>query len=91
MTIANQVARPVADDGHLVGPWTSTSGEDSSPFLTSDEVAQMIRVPTATLRYWRYIGVGPKSFKMGPRRVLYLHQDVDDWVDSQYQRATQAG
>ena len=37
--------------------------------LTLNEVAEMIRVPTATLRYWRQRGTGPKSFKMGPRRV----------------------
>ncbi len=37
--------------------------------LTLNEVGEMIRVPTATLRYWRQRGTGPKSFKMGPRRV----------------------
>ena len=36
--------------------------------LTFDEVAELIRVPAATLRYWRHRGTGPKSFKMGPRR-----------------------
>jgi predicted DNA-binding transcriptional regulator AlpA len=51
--------------------------------LTSAEVAQLIRVPQATLRYWRYIGIGPKSFKMGPRRVLYREADVLTWVDEQ--------
>lgn len=91
MTIVNQSARTVSDDGQIIGPWSSTSEHDPSTFLTSDEVAQMIRVPTATLRYWRHIGVGPKSFKMGPRRVLYLHEDVVAWVDSPYQRGVQAG
>lgn len=52
--------------------------------LNSAEVADLIRVPEATLRYWRHIGIGPKSFKMGPRRVLYLATDVTAWVDEQY-------
>lgn len=52
--------------------------------LTSTEVADVIRVPHATLRYWRHIGIGPKSFKMGPRRVLYREQDVLAWVADQY-------
>ena len=52
--------------------------------LTSAEVAQVIRVPSATLRYWRHIGIGPNSFKMGPRRVLYLEADVLAWVAEQY-------
>ncbi len=44
----------------------------------------MIRVPEATLRYWRHIGIGPRSFKMGPRRVLYRADDVTAWVADQY-------
>ena len=39
--------------------------------LTLNEVGEMIRVPTATLRYWRQRGTGRKSFKMDPRRVMY--------------------
>lgn len=52
--------------------------------LNSAEVAQLIRVPEATLRYWRHVGIGPRSFKMGPRRVLYRAADVDAWVAAQY-------
>ncbi len=52
--------------------------------LTLNEVAEMIRVPTATLRYWRQRGTGPKSFKMGPRRVMYQERDVLQWIDAQY-------
>jgi len=52
--------------------------------LNSAEVSEVIRVPEATLRYWRHIGIGPRSFKMGPRRVLYLADDVMTWVAKQY-------
>lgn len=52
--------------------------------LTSVEVARIIRVPHATLRYWRHIGLGPRSFKMGPRRVCYREDDVRAWVAEQY-------
>jgi len=52
--------------------------------LTVAEVAEMIRVPQGTLRYWRHLGCGPTSFKMGPRRVVYREQDVLKWVDTQY-------
>ena len=61
-----------ATSGHLGG------------LLNSAEVAQMIRVPQATLRYWRHVGIGPRSFKMGPRRVLYRVDDVVAWVAEQY-------
>jgi predicted DNA-binding transcriptional regulator AlpA len=52
--------------------------------LTLSEVAEMIRVPAATLRYWRHQGTGPQSFKMGPRRVMYRERDVLDWIEAQY-------
>ncbi len=56
--------------------------------LTFDEVAELIRVPAATLRYWRHRGTGPKSFKMGPRRVMYRERDVLQWIDGQYARGS---
>ena len=59
--------------------------------LTVNEVAAMIRVPAATLRYWRHQGTGPESFKMGPRRVVYREQDVLKWIDAQYARRGMRG
>lgn len=50
-------------------------------YLTTDEVADMVRAPAETLRYWRHIGKGPKSFKLG-RRVLYAVEDVQAFIDS---------
>jgi hypothetical protein len=33
--------------------------------LTIQEVAVVVRVPAATLRYWRHLGTGPRSFRIG--------------------------
>jgi hypothetical protein len=33
--------------------------------LTMQEVANVVRVPVATLRYWRHLGTGPRSFRIG--------------------------
>jgi hypothetical protein len=30
--------------------------------LTINEAAEVTRAPVATLRYWRHLGVGPRSF-----------------------------
>lgn len=46
--------------------------------LTTEEAAAYLRTPIPTLRWWRHIGRGPKSYRIG-RRVFYLRQDVDDW------------
>jgi DNA-binding transcriptional MerR regulator len=48
-------------------------------FLKTEQVGAHIQVPAATLRYWRHIGYGPKSFKVG-RRVLYALEDVEAWL-----------
>lgn len=51
--------------------------------LTVEEVAARIRRPEATLRYWRHIGQGPRSFKIGSR-VMYKAGDVDAWLEELY-------
>ncbi len=43
--------------------------------LTIAEVAHIVRVPVATLRYWRHLGTGPHSFRVG-RGVRYWHHEV---------------
>lgn len=48
-------------------------------FLTTQEVAAMLRTSPETCRYWRHIGRGPKSFKVG-RRVLYAVEDVEAFI-----------
>lgn len=54
--------------------------------LTTEEVAEHFRTVPATVRYWRHIGKGPRSFKVG-RRVLYRESDVDAWTDREYDAA----
>jgi excisionase family DNA binding protein len=49
--------------------------------LTIGEVAEMLRVPIGTLRYWRHLGTGPHSFKVG-RWVRYRRGDVRAWVNA---------
>lgn len=51
--------------------------------LTPAEVAEQLRRPIATVRYWRAIGVGPKSANVGGR-VMYRESDVEKWLDEQF-------
>jgi Helix-turn-helix domain len=50
--------------------------------LTISEVAAIVRAPIATLRYWRHLGNGPRSFRLG-RRVVYRVGDLRAWIDAQ--------
>jgi excisionase family DNA binding protein len=52
-------------------------------FLTTNEFAERVRAPEATVRYWRHIGDGPRSVKIG-RHVLYDEADVDAWIESHF-------
>lgn len=49
-------------------------------YLTTEGVADMLRTTVETVRYWRHIGKGPSSFKLG-RRVLYALEDVEHYVE----------
>jgi excisionase family DNA binding protein len=49
-------------------------------YLTTAEVAELLRAPLETVRYWRHVGKGPKSFKAG-RKVLYELADVEAWIE----------
>lgn len=57
-----------------------------SELLDITEASEMTRVPVATLRYWRHMGTGPESFKLG-RRVMYRTSDVRAWIEEQYAAA----
>lgn len=48
-------------------------------YLVTDEVAEILRTSAETVRYWRHIGKGPASFKLG-RRVLYARSDVERFI-----------
>ncbi len=50
-----------------------------SQFMTTPEVADVLRTPVETVRFWRHVGKGPKSFKVG-RRVLYAREDVESFI-----------
>ncbi|MFE5292997.1 helix-turn-helix transcriptional regulator [Isoptericola sp. NPDC056618] len=51
--------------------------------MRTDEVSEETGIPAATLRYWRHIGAGPRSAKLG-RRVVYRRSDVEAWVEAQF-------
>lgn len=51
--------------------------------LLTSEVAEMTRLPEATIRWFRHAGKGPASAKLG-RRVVYRESDVLRWIDAQF-------
>jgi excisionase family DNA binding protein len=54
--------------------------------LTLQEACVYLRVPEGTLRYWRHLGSGPRSFKIG-RHVRYWKADLILWLTEQTNRS----
>lgn len=51
----------------------------TTELLLTSEVAELLRAPESTVRYWRHIGSGPPSVKVG-RRVLYRRDALEAWI-----------
>ncbi|ART69928.1 hypothetical protein BTO20_16300 [Mycobacterium dioxanotrophicus] len=51
--------------------------------LTYDDVADVLGIPRATLKYWRHSGNGPKCARIG-RHVFYRKADVETWLSEQF-------
>jgi predicted DNA-binding transcriptional regulator AlpA len=57
------------------------STNDSRELLTSEETADLVRLPLSTLYVFNSQGVGPPRYKVG-RRILYRRSEVMAWVES---------
>jgi predicted DNA-binding transcriptional regulator AlpA len=57
--------------------------------MLAREVSAKLHIPEGTLRYYRSVGIGPRSFKLG-RRIAYRRADVEAWIEAQL-AATSAG
>lgn len=55
---------------------------DSEELLTLSEVAEILKVPVNTLRWWRQRDTGPESLKMG-RRLVTTVGDVRRFIRQQ--------
>jgi DNA-binding transcriptional MerR regulator len=51
--------------------------------MSIDDVSEEWGFPIATIRYWVATGRGPKSAKIGRRR-LFRRENVEAWIDSAF-------
>lgn len=53
-------------------------------YLTSGEAAERLNLTNKALCQMRFLGNGPKYYKLGvgkQLKVLYLDRDLQDWLD----------
>ncbi len=55
---------------------------DLRNILGTQDLSALLGRPVETLRYWRWRGEGPRSYKLG-RRVVYDLADVKAWIAEQ--------
>jgi predicted DNA-binding transcriptional regulator AlpA len=67
---------------HRMTEHSTYSRDLDDELLSLDEAATLLRTPVATLRYWRHLGTGPRSFRVG-RAVRYWRHDIVDWLQEQ--------
>jgi excisionase family DNA binding protein len=60
---------------------SAVAGDDSDALWSTEDTAQFLGVPTSTVRYWTWIGTGPKSMKIGRYR-RFKPSDVKKWAES---------
>ena len=58
----------------------SMAHDPNDTLLTIKEVAAIVRAPEGTVRYWRFMGTGPRSIKIG-KRVCFWKSDVLQWLE----------
>jgi len=48
--------------------------------ITPAELETIYGIPRGSLANMRWAKKGPKYFKAGPRRVIYMVEDVEEWL-----------
>lgn len=64
---------------------TAAETRPQAMFLTTIEVAEILRVSRRTLERMRVEGTGPRYLKVGPgkrSRVIYREQEILTWLET---------
>lgn len=67
-----------------------TATTTAPKMLTEQDVIAMTGLARGTLAYWRHLGTGPVSYKLG-RRVRYDEADVLAWIQDQKAQTQRGG
>ncbi|WP_286960208.1 MULTISPECIES: helix-turn-helix transcriptional regulator [Arsenicicoccus] len=57
--------------------------------MSTSDLERELHIPVATWRWWRHQGTGPRSFKVGARKVMYRRSDVLAWLEQRYNADTE--
>ncbi|WP_448418792.1 helix-turn-helix domain-containing protein [Mycolicibacterium sp. XJ1819] len=72
----------------------TTTSKDRQPTtrLNTQQAADFLGIPAATLRWFRYQGNrGPRSYALTPRHVVYDLADLEAWANEQKAKTQRGG
>ena len=55
---------------------------DLDELLDEKGAGKVLRKPSATLRDWRYRGIGPPYVRVGPKSIRYRRRALEAWLDT---------
>lgn len=66
----------------MVASLNVTNSTSMESLMTTEQLAEFLQVPLATLYQWRHKRTGPKGIKIG-KHVRYRRADVEAWLEKQ--------
>jgi len=54
--------------------------ESKKRAITPKDLEEIYGIPRGSLANMRWAKKGPRYFKAGPRRVIYMVEDVEEWI-----------
>jgi|TARA_Y100000294_G_scaffold127562_1_gene119107 excisionase family DNA binding protein len=60
---------------------------NASEWLSTNDLAEWLQVPPATVSRWRYQGTGPVGYRVG-RHIRYRRDDIETWLQQRREIAS---
>ena len=55
---------------------------NNSTFFTIKEVSEFLRISTSTINRLIKQGDFPQKVKISPRRIVFMRDEIDEWIKS---------
>ncbi|MBT4187449.1 MAG: helix-turn-helix domain-containing protein [Gemmatimonadales bacterium] len=60
---------------------------NASEWLSTNDLAEWLQVPPATVSRWRYQDTGPVGYRVG-RHIRYRRDDIETWLQQRREIAS---
>jgi prophage regulatory protein len=86
VAVAEEVARSMPKKVNVSAPATVTPRDTTPRLITLNDVVKLVSLSRAMVNKLRAQGKFPRSVSLGDRRVAFVRQEVQDWIDERISR-----